>query len=244
MAGHEADATSAHSQAARSRTRAERIRFEAQRKAWHIIGAVVAVPILLLFRLALALAFGSVAVIVIIVGWYLSERRGTMAPPLEAVGGLAEPVGAAIRATRRSGESFPWAPVTFLLALMAVAILVSLTALSLSYAFAAYGILGFGDAASAMVGVAYGAHKLGWNSQKSWEGLGAGMLGGYVGAIALASADFAYRGTLFPASLFTIIAIAAIIGALLESLPTFQDNWTVPLGSLASMVAISRLFGL
>jgi dolichol kinase len=37
--------------------------------------------------------------------------------------------------------------------------------LSWAVAFAAYAILGVGDAASALVGVAYGRHKLPWNAR-------------------------------------------------------------------------------
>jgi dolichol kinase len=237
---------------ARDRFQSPRMQFEFRRKAWHILGAVAAVPILLVFGIAWALVVSAAAIAVIAMAWWMEVRRtrhgasraqGSL-NPLDPVGALTEPVGKALQSTRRSDETFPWASVTFLLALAAVGLVVALANLNLAYAFAAFGILGFGDAASAIIGVAYGAHRLAWNTRKSWEGIAAGALVGFLGAVVLAVAAYTYRGAVFPAPFLVIFGLAAVVGAFLESLPGLQDNWTVPVGSLATMILAARAFGM
>lgn len=216
-----------------------RMRFEFRRKTFHVAGAVLAVPAMVFLPFVWALLFGAVVVAVIVIAYFVRERR-LKVQGLEA---LTDPVGAVIQETRREGERFPWAPVSFTLALMAVGAAVQLLRLPVPYALAAFGILGFGDAASALVGIAFGQHKLPWNRRKSWEGTFAGVVVAAAAAIALASFWYAWQGQVLPAAMFLVFGGAALIGGLVESVPGQQDNWTVPVGSLLTMIVAGRLLG-
>lgn len=225
---------------ARERLASPRVRFEMRRKAFHVGGAIVAVPVLLLLTFWWAVAFGVSIVAVVVVAFYVRERRFGVAGGLDAV---PNPVADAIEMTRRPGERFPWAPVSFTLALIAVGVAVELASLPQTYAFAAYGILGVGDAASALIGVAYGAHKLPWSPRKSWEGLAAGAVAGFLAATLFGAVGYAATRELLPPELVGVFALGALVGALLETLPG-EDNVTVPVGSLLVMVGAGTALGL
>lgn len=217
-----------------------RVRFEIRRKAFHIGGAILAVPIAVFLPSLWGIAFGLTVVAVIVATHFLRERRVR----LQGFEALTDPVGDAIQTTRRPGETFPWAPVSFTLSLVGVGTAVWLLSLPVSYALAAFGILGFGDSASALVGVAYGQHKLPWNARKSWEGTMAGIVAGVVAAVALASFQHAWEGAVLRPALFGVFATSAVVGGLVETLPGQQDNWTVPLASLGTMILLARALGL
>lgn len=215
--------------------------FELRRKGIHIVGAIVAVPVLLLIPLTYATVLALVAVGVI-GGTYLLAERGHE-PENVAHRALHARVNGLLESTRREGEGFPWASTLFLTSLVLIAWAVELTATPLSIAFAAYGILGMGDAGSALIGVAYGRTPIPWNRRKSVQGTLAGIVAAFLAGVLLALVFYAWEGLPFPVSLFLVVGAGALAGMLIETLPGVQDNLTVPIGALAAMVAVGRVLG-
>ncbi|HLE96272.1 MAG TPA: hypothetical protein VI997_02790, partial [Candidatus Thermoplasmatota archaeon] len=169
------------------------------------------------------------------------ERRLPKIEPMHTL--VTEPIGRAIVETRRAGERYPWAPVLFIVSLVVCAVATKALGLPLAYAFAAYGILGVGDAASALIGIAYGKRKLPWNRRKTIEGTTAGLAGGFASAVLFAAADYAFRGDVLPAAFLAVALAGAVVGAALETLPGVQDNLVVPMGSWAVMVGLGVALG-
>ncbi|MHB8605299.1 MAG: hypothetical protein ACYDCK_08575 [Thermoplasmatota archaeon] len=218
-----------------------RVRFELRRKAIHVLVALAAIPLLLYLEYPVAVLLAALVIGVISAVHFVRKWRMPVAP---AVALVTDPLGEVLDATRRPHEDYPWAPVTFGIALVSVATVVRFAHLPAAYALAAFGILGVGDAASALIGVAYGKRKLGWNRAKSWEGLAAGLVAGFLAAALFATVDFAFRGAVFPVAWLGIALVGAIAGAFVESLPWLVDNLAVPLGALAAMIGVGALLGL
>lgn len=81
-------------------------------------------------------------------------------------------------------------------------------------------VLALGDAASTLVGISFGRHRIFYNKKKSFEGSVAGVAAAFLGVVALTSF-----------SPLTALA-AALTGMLVESLPLgIDDNLTVPLAA-------------
>ncbi len=221
-----------------------RMRFELRRKALHVFAAVVAVPVLLLMPLPVGLTI-AVGVIVLITSTWLVERWRMQSVLLQPYKDLVhEPVATALEKTRRPGEDFPWSPVLYTVSLLILALSHAFLGLSWTIAFAAYAILGLGDAASALVGVAYGRRKLPWNRRKSLEGLLAGLAAGYLGGIVMSAIPFAFAGLHMPPIFFVVVLVGAAAGALSESLPGVEDNFVVPLTSAGAMFALTSFLQL
>ena len=105
-------------------------------------------------------------------------------------------------------------------------------------AAAMWGVLAFGDGMAGLVGMLFGRHKLPWNAKKSWIGTFAYWLFGTAGAWVLLhwTAPGRYRDLLFT---FAACAAAALLAALLESLPQgLDDNIGVPLVSGLLLLAV------
>lgn len=219
-----------------------KVRWELRRKAWHVLGATMAVPVLLLLPLEWAIGFALFTMAVIVAAYYVVRRRSLVATPLEET--LEKTVGKVILDTRRKGEDFPWASVLFLVSLIAIAMGTYLFHVPLAYAFAAFGILGMGDAASAIIGIAYGKNRIPWNPRKSIEGTVGGIIVGYFTAVFLASIDFAVQGQLLPIEIFAICLVGAVVGMLFESLPGVQDNLAIPLSAWGAMAILGSGLGL
>ena len=78
-------------------------------------------------------------------------------------------------------------------------------------------VLALGDAASTLVGISFGRHRIFYNKKKSFEGSIAGVAAAFLGVVALT-----------PFSPLTAMA-ASLTGMLVESLPLgIDDNLTVP----------------
>lgn len=217
-----------------------RIKFEVRRKSVHVLGAIIAVFAFLVLPFAVAFGIAALIIVVITVTHFVQRHRIKVAPPLNYV---TDPIGEALEKTRRPHENFPWAPVLFTAALMIIGSVVFFLDLPKAFAFAAFGILGVGDAASALIGIAYGAHKLPWNRSKSWEGSGAGFAANFVAALVLASVDFSVRGVVLPVEWVAVALAGAVAGALTESMPHVEDNLFVPVAALAAMLVIGALLG-
>lgn len=98
-------------------------------------------------------------------------------------------------------------------------------------AAAAWGLLAFGDGMAALVGRGCGGPRLPWNPDKGWAGFVAFVVFGTLGASVLVA--WTLRLPLSSGASPRVLAITiplAVIGALVESVPTtLDDNLTVPL---------------
>ncbi|MFA5860256.1 MAG: hypothetical protein WDA16_01035 [Candidatus Thermoplasmatota archaeon] len=218
----------------------ERVRFEARRKVAHVVTAVLAVPLLLFVPYAWALVLAAAGIGVTSMTWAIERRR---LPP-ELKGPLHEPLAEVLRTTRRPGEDYPWSPVMYTLALVLIATAHQFLGLSWAIAFAAYAILGIGDTASALVGVAYGRNRLPWNRKKCFEGTIAGLVAGFLAGVVLGTAPYVLAGVLIPTLFLPIVLAGATAGALAETVPHVEDNFIVPLAAASVMLALAAWTGL
>lgn len=215
------------------------VRFEMRRKVLHVGTAIVAVPLLLLLPLYVSMTLALSAIVVITITWGIERRR----LPAELKGPLHEPFAEVLNKTRRPHEDYPWSPVLYTLSLILIGLAHEFFGLPRAIQFGAYAILGIGDAASALVGVAYGRTKLAWNRKKSAEGTTAGMVSGFLAGMLMASIPFAFTGLLIPPLLLVIVFVGAVVGALSETLPGVEDNFVVPLSAAAAMWGMALLLG-
>lgn len=220
-----------------------RVRFEMRRKALHVVTAIVAVPMLLVLPFPLALGLAFAGIVVITATWVIERRRlhHIMLEPYRDF--VHDPLAHVLQATRRPGEDYPWSPVLYTTALVIIALAHQALGLSWVIAFAAYAILGLGDAASALVGVAYGRRKLPWNRKKSLEGTLAGLAAGFLAGVVFASIPYAFAGLAVPPLFFAMVLLGAGAGALAETVPRVEDNFVVPLASAAAMFAFALATG-
>ncbi|HET6404083.1 MAG TPA: hypothetical protein VFH78_05510 [Candidatus Thermoplasmatota archaeon] len=217
----------------------EKVRFEMRRKVLHILTAIVAVPMVLLLPFWLALGIATVGIAAIAMTWAIERQR---IPP-EFKGPLHDPLAQVLHKTRRPHEDFPWSPVLYTLSLILIGIAHEFLGLSSALAFAAYAILGIGDAASALVGVAYGRTKLAWNRRKSAEGTFAGLTAGFLAGVVMASIPYAFQGVPVSPLILPVVLIGATAGALAETVPNVEDNFVVPLAAAAAMWGAAAALG-
>ncbi|GEM_PF-200475 len=217
------------------------MRFELRRKVLHVMVAVVAVPAILLLPFGLVVAAALAGIVVITLVWAVDRRY---IKPDARLPRLHAPLQKILRATRRPGEDFPWSPVLYTAALVLIGLAHVWWGLSWAIAFAAFAILGLGDAASALVGVAYGRRRLPWNRKKSWEGTGAGFVAGALAGLVMAAIPFAFKGVVVPPPFFAVVLAGAAAGALAETIPRVEDNLVVPLASAATMFGLATALGL
>lgn len=220
---------------------------EIKRKILHVAAAILAVPFLLLFSPLVGVILTAIGLSIIVVVWKLEDRGEELKGPA-AHGQKA--VARTLDETMRPEETFPWAPFYFMGGLLGLAIASELLSVPLSLAFAAYAILGIGDAASALIGKAYGSLEIPWNPEKTWEGTGAGFGAAYPWALMLASVYHLWlerpdvTGQLsFPLHLVWIIFVGTIVGMLAETLPG-EDNFTIPVTSWLAMTGLAWAVGL
>lgn len=209
----------------------EKVRFEMRRKVLHIGTAIGAVPLLLLLPFFVSLGLAVTGIIVITLTWAIERRR---VPP-EFKGPLHESLARVLEKTRRPQEDFPWSPVLYTVSLILIGLSHEFFGLSWALAFAAYAILGIGDAASALVGVAYGRRKLLWNPRKSAEGTLAGMAAGFFAGGLMAMVPYLFTGMVIPPLLLPVVLLGACAGALAETIPNTEDNFVVPLAAAGTM---------
>ncbi len=102
----------------------------------------------------------------------------------------------------------------------------------LEVAACAWGVLALGDGASNLIGAGIGGAKLPWNPRKSWIGSAAffvfGAMGG--GGLMLWVGQRPEGPPVAPSAVFLLAGCAALVGAVVESLPlALDDNLSVPL---------------
>ncbi|HUR69166.1 MAG TPA: hypothetical protein VM370_07955 [Candidatus Thermoplasmatota archaeon] len=208
-----------------------KVRFEMRRKVLHVVTAIVAVPLLLLVPFWVSFWLALAGIVAVTLTWGIERRR----LPAELKGPLHEPLAEVLQKTRRPEEDFPWSPVLYTLSLMLIGLAHRYFGLSWAVGFGAYAILGIGDAASALVGVAYGRTKLAWNRKKSAEGTAAGMIAGFLAGALMASVPYFFTTLPVPPLLLLVVAVGAIAGALAETIPHVEDNFVVPLAAAGAM---------
>lgn len=216
------------------------VRFELRRKILHVVTAIVAVPLLLVVPYAWALGLALVGIGVITLTWAIERRR----LPRELAGPLHDELATVLERTRRPNEDYPWSPVLYTVALVIVATWHQFGGLAWSVVFAAYAILGIGDAASALVGVAYGRTRLPWNRKKSMEGTVAGLVAGFLAGVVLGAVPFAFAGLPIPPDFLAVVAAGAMAGSLAETIPRVEDNFVVPLAAAGTMALTAMALGL
>ena len=92
---------------------------------------------------------------------------------------------------------------------------------------AVWAIMALGDGLASVVGEAVGGPKLPYNAEKTLSGFFTFAFAGTIGAYVLTRWD---NGTLEPNKVWMVCGAAALVGALVESLPIrLDDNATVPL---------------
>lgn len=223
----------------------DRVRFEMRRKLLHVLTAVVAVPMLLVLPFLWVLGLAVVGIGAIVSTWLVERHRNLkrlMLPPYKDL--VHDRLAGVLESTRRPGEDFPWSPVLYTVSLILIGLAVEFLGLSSSIAFAAYAILGIGDSASALVGVAYGRRKLPWNRRKSVEGTMAGFVAGAFAGTFMAALPFAFQGLPIPPAFFGVVLAGAAAGALAETVPRVEDNFIVPITSAGVMFGLGALLGL
>lgn len=213
---------------------------EIKRKILHTAAALAAVPFLLFLDLVWGWIIAGIGLATITVVWHLEQRGQELRGP---AGQGQQVLAKTMENTMRPEERFPWAPFYFVGGLVVVATASHFLGIPLSIVFAAYAVLGIGDAASALIGKAYGSLEIPWNPEKSWEGTGAGLGSAYPWALFLASIYYVWEGTTFPAHFYWIILAGSIVGMFVETLPG-EDNLTIPVASWGTMSALLWATGL
>lgn len=217
-----------------------RVQFEARRKLLHVATAVLAVPLLLYVPLLPLLGLSALGIVAITLTWAIERRRISRA----FAGPLHDELAEVLDRTRRPGEDYPWSPVLYTVSLVVIALAHAYLGMSWALAFAAFAILGVGDSASALVGVAYGRHRIPWNRRKSWEGTLAGLAAGFLAGSLLGSLPYWVASMGVPPLFHAVVLAGSVAGALAESLPRIEDNLAVPLASAAAMFALATATGL
>jgi len=139
------------------------------------------------------------------------------------------------RSLFREGDRARGYPVGILLYPLVVLALVLLFPRRLDLAAAGWGFLAFGDGFATLVGGALGGRRLPWNPRKSWSGLLGYVAFGSLGATALSS----FVAGRLPAPLELVaFLLAALVGAVLESLPSELDDNIVPPLAAAGALAL------
>lgn len=203
---------------------------EAHRKGFHMVAGIVATPLVLYTGLGYT-TIAALVTLLVIASLELLMARFDLAVPF---------LTKQLTSTRRPGEKFSWASTMFLVAALAI-----LWIAPLPVAFAALAMLGLGDGMSALVGRAIGRHKLWWNPKKSLEGSLAGFLAGALGALLLTGWYYAEIGVPFPMIAVVPIAVAGSLAAMVaESMPQWEDNFSVPIASSATMMVLWLTAGL
>ncbi len=220
---------------------------EVKRKILHAAAAILAVPFLLLFDLLIGIAVALIGLATIAIIWHLEDRGQEIKGPAgHGQRVLAKTMGE----TMRPEETFPWAPFYFVGGLITVAAASEVLSVPLSLAFAAYAVLGIGDAASALIGRAYGSLTVPWNPTMSWEGTAAGIVAAYPWALMLAGVYHLWisepelgDALLFPVHLLWIVFVGTVVGMLVETLGG-EDNLTIPVVSWTAMALLAWSVGL
>ncbi len=139
------------------------------------------------------------------------------------------------RSLFREGDRARGYPVGILLYPLVVLALVLLFPRRLDLAAAGWGFLAFGDGFATLVGASLGGRRLPWNPRKSWSGLLGYVVFGSLGAAALSS----FVAGRLPAPLeLAAFLLAALVGAVLESLPSELDDNVVPPLAAAGALAL------
>ncbi len=214
---------------------------EIYRKGYHSTALLTLLPLLFWSDSVLPSVFATIAAIAIVAHWYIDYRQIRRKKMDDAIEGMFEAFGEKYDKTQ--GKELEKLEEDFYKAIVAQVIrkeehtmvlptVFCLCAFLFSLIFfgkfpLAFGIiaLGVGDTSAAIIGTYFGKNKIFWNKNKSWQGFL-----GFFFTVTIASYLFMLA---FPSfALFNPIKQALLVGlagALIESLPIIDDNFSVPL---------------
>lgn len=176
--------------------------FELRRQTVHAAGIVTIVPLLLWGKWAGAVFTGTVLAVFIIWALWREKRQGR-----------ARGINKFVESFATGYERFGERPLMGAITLLTGAT-IAVVAFSEPIAAAAIAVLALGDAASTVVGVYLGKHKLPVNPQKSWEGSFALLLSSFVVLLLFVNPLRAF--------------LTAFMAMAIEALPRVDDNISIP----------------
>jgi uncharacterized protein (TIGR00297 family) len=133
-------------------------------------------------------------------------------------------------------------PIGILLYPLSVLILILLLPQRLYIVAAAWGIMAWGDGFATIIGRKYGSIKLPWNEARSYAGSLAFVIFGSFAAIFFTIWTWKNLPEPFLWYVVAIPALAAVLAALIESIPMgINDNLTVPFSSAFFMLALHQI---
>ena len=223
---------------------------ELKRQALHGLGLLIlgAIP---LFFFSKEQAMNTIAVYVVIVifcYWYIDKRKWRREGVKEVIHGFHEVelispgdrkemmksvdkwekvedniIENVVSQMRRTAETATFLPSFYAM----LGLLLALILFGQQIAILALITLAVGDSFSTIIGKTWGIHRLFWNKKKSWEGTIAFFISSLV---ALSIFLYYYPSWAFYTPIATLVVVVAIIGAVIESAPSINDNIAIPLG--------------
>lgn len=207
-----------------------------------IFGAIFLLPLMLLPADSAAKVLIMVIGLAAFLHWYITRRRlrekyfkefiKTLELPTESHEAVIQRmkdvkrfeewiISSAFRSYFRREESPMLSTLYFL-----IATLFTLLLFGTSYAVIALVTLSVGDAFSTVTGKRFGKNKLPYNKDKSLQG----TLAFFITSFAALQAFFMFFPQYALFNQLYVAFLAAFFGALIETIPTIDDNVTIPLG--------------
>ncbi|MBI4095532.1 MAG: hypothetical protein HY438_01575 [DPANN group archaeon] len=214
---------------------------ELSRKFLHAAGILIVLPIFYLTvqQLMQILAFLTAGVFVL--HWYIDFRQLRRRRINDSIRSIMETFGekydeASVKENEKFEENFFQAikkeflrdgeQAIFLPSLYFFSsLLFTLIFFGKSYLFFGIIALTMGDSAAALAGKYFGKHKIFWNREKSLEG----MAGFAVVTFAVTLVFLAVFPQLAIFSAWKLATFVGVVGAVIESLPILDDNFSIPL---------------
>ena len=214
---------------------------ETKRKLIHACGILTLFPLILLPEHLKVKVFALFVAIALFLNWYWSRRqlrekyfkqmisdlphehKHNMLKGAEQIKKFEENVlFGFLKDVARKKEREPLAATFYYL----LSALFALVVFGLPYAIFGLFAIAIGDCAATLIGKPFGKHKIPWNSEKSVEGFI-----GFFAATAFSIFAFLYfmpQFAVFDPLILSIIA--GMAGAAIETIPTVNDNSSIPVG--------------
>ncbi|MBI4015396.1 MAG: hypothetical protein HY362_01620 [Candidatus Aenigmarchaeota archaeon] len=183
---------------------------ELRRQAVHAFGIVVAIGVMFLPQEVYIGGLESVLIFFVLLSVYKAGK-------FVFIGRIGKLFLLFAKKFERPGELLLRGPIMFFAG-------ATITAIIFPSAVAAAGIavLALGDSASTIIGKTYGKHKIPWEGNRSWEG----SIAFFIFALAAC--------LLFQIPVQKAFA-AAVLSAIIETIPILDDNLTVPIAAAAAI---------
>ncbi len=227
---------------------------ELARKLLHATGILTVLPIFYLTEQQLMQILAFLTAGALVLHWYIDFRQVRRKRINNSVRGILETFGEKYddasekelekleedffqsikKEFLRDGEQAIFLPTIYFFS----ALLFTLIFFGKSYLFFGIIALAMGDSAAALAGKYFGSHKIFWNREKSFEG----MAGFAVVTFAVTLAFLAIFPQLAFFSAWKLAAFVGIAGALIESLPILDDNFSIPLLTAIALNLVVNFF--